>query len=354
MKPGSPGIHHTSRCDASDSPEGWPVLSLFSGAGGLDLGFRRAGFLPRLAIDINPAAIATYQNNNSDTVTVKMDLSRADPTNIVNLWETEVGDEKPTGIIGGPPCQGFSPSNVHQEDEDPRRQLLFNYLDVIAAFKEHFGIGFFVLENVPGLLHKRHRDLYDAFREMCAKVGFEVVDTALDAGTFGIAQHRKRLVAVGINRECHPAANLQLSEGDLQPLNVDAVLAGLPEPVFCARGLSSDDIPYHQNHVAMVPKSKKFTDGSLKQGYSKGLSFKVLAWDAPSYTVAYGHNEVHVHPGCHRRLSIYEAMLLQGFPEDGYYLEGNFTEQVQLVSDAVPPPLGEGVAQAIVNDLGYR
>ena len=331
-----------------------PVLSLFSGAGGLDLGFKNAGFQPRLAIDINPTAVETYLGNNPGTTAVVMDLSTISPSDIADLWETCCPGAEPIGIIGGPPCQGYSPSNVHQTEDDPRRKLLFNYADTVTAFKERFGIDFFVLENVPGLLHKKHCALLDEFVEQCDEAGFEVWDATLDAGTFGIAQRRERLVVVGINRQRHPLAQLNLSPGDQVPLNVSDVLKGLPEPAYCGRDLGAGSIPFHRNHVAMVPRSNKFTDGSLKRGNSRGLSFKVLAWDAPSYTVAYGHNEVHVHPDCHRRLSIYEAMLLQGFPDRDYYLHGTFSEQVQLISNAVPPPLGEGVANAIVTSLGYK
>ena len=241
-----------------------------------------------------------------------------------------------------------------QTDDDPRRRLLFNYAEIVANFKEHFEIDFFALENVPGLLNKKHKDLFIEFRERCEEAGFEVTDEILDAGTFGIAQRRERLVVAGINRDRHSPSKLQLSAGNRAPLNISDVLSNLPEPVYCARDLDTSTVPYHRNHVAMVPRSNKFTDGSLARGSSRGLSFKVLDWNAPSYTVAYGHNEVHVHPGCHRRLSIYEAMLLQGFPEDGYYLEGTFTEQVQLVSNAVPPPLGEGIAKAIAKCLDYQ
>ena len=339
---------------ATDSGIGLPVLSLFSGAGGLDLGFQNAGFQPKLAIDIDPSAVNTYQSNNPGTTAVATDLSTTSPSDLADLWETCCPGVAPIGIIGGPPCQGYSPSNVHQTEDDPRRNLLFNYADTVAAFKNRFGIDFFVLENVPGLLHKRHFALFDEFKEQCDEAGFEVSDATLDAGKFGIAQHRERLVVVGINRQRHPLAELNLSAGDQVPLNVSDVLRGLPEPAYWARDLETESIPYHRNHVAMVPKSKKFTDGSLTRGNSKGLSFKVLVWDAPSYTVAYGHNEVHVHPECHRRLSIYEAMLLQGFPQRGYHLHGTFTEQVQLISNAVPPPLGEGVANAIVTSLGYK
>ena len=307
-----------------------------------------------LAIDINPIAVETYQSNNPGTTAVPMDLSSTPPPDIANLWETHSGGIAPVGIIGGPPCQGYSPSNVHQSDDDPRRRLLFNYVDIVANFKERFGIDFFVLENVPGLLNRRHRGLFIEFKEQCDDAGFEVTDEKLDAGTFGIAQHRERLVVVGINRKRYPLTKLQLTSGNHVPLNVSDVLRGLPEPTYCAKGLDLSAIPYHRNHVAMVPKSRKFTDGSLMRQNSRGLSFKVLAWEAPSYTVAYGHNEMHVHPERHRRLSIYEAMLLQGFPRHGYYLHGNFTEQVQLISNAVPPPLGEGIANAIAELLGYK
>ena len=69
--------------------------------------------------------------------------------------------------------------------------------------------------------------------------------------------------------------------------------------------------------------------------------------------MAYGHNEVHVHPDCHRRLSVYEAMLLQGFSHS-YELKGTFTEQVRLISDAVPPPLAKGIASTLAKTLGYN
>ena len=96
----------------------------------------------------------------------------------------------------------------------------------------------------------------------------------------------------------------------------------------------------------MNPKSRKFFDGSLTPGHSSGRCFKTLAWDSLSFTVAYGHREVHVHPDGHRRLSVLEAMKLQGFP-DKYVLEGTLSAQIDQVSEAVPPPLAEAVATSI-------
>ena len=324
----------------------WPVLSLFSGAGGLDYGFKLAGFHPVLAIDINPAAIATYKRNHPDTTAIPLDLASADPAEILELWENNANGLEPAGIIGGPPCQAFSSSNVHQAEDDPRRELLWNYARIVQTFTARYGIDFFVIENVPALLHKRHRPVFDEFKAILAPE-FRIFEEILDAGTFGVPQHRKRLVVAGINRKRHPRTRLLLVEGDCQsPPPVENVLENLPEPAFCKPRPDPEAVPHHPNHVTMVPRSKRFTNGSLLAGNSKGLSFKVLAWGYPSYTVAYGNNEIHVHPGCHRRLSIYEAMRLQGFPH-AYQLEGTFPEQVRLVSDAVPPPLAKGIANII-------
>ena len=353
------------RCDPEESlaePRGtssgavengaWPVLSLFSGAGGLDLGFKRGGFKPGLAVDIDMPAVETYRWNDPDTHVAPLDLAGCDPDDLVDLWTSINGEEGPVGIIGGPPCQAFSVSNVHQKKRDPRRKLLDSYTSVIQAFTTHFGLDFFVFENVPGLTQKRHHRRYQDFKRLCKKAGFSVREKVVNAGSFGIPQNRKRVIVIGINRERYPGLVLDPPEGDKEPAHTRVALQGLPEPAFCRRYVDTADIPHHPNHVAMVPKSKKFTNGMLEPGDDRGRSFRVLRWDKPSYTVAYGHREVHVHPNMHRRLSIYEAMRLQGFPHS-YELKGTFSQQVQLVSDALPPPVGEAVAVAISMGLGY-
>ena len=336
----------------SKRADAWPVLSLFSGAGGLDLGFRRAGFKAKLAVDIDPAAVETYQRNQPDTHVALLDVAQSNPDELVDLWISINGDEAPVGIIGGPPCQAFSTSNVHQKARDPRRRLLNNYVSIVEAFTSRLGLDFFMFENVLGLTQGRHRWRYLEFKRQCKKAGFNVRDKVVNAGRFGIPQNRRRVIVIGTNRERYPGIALDPPDGDRQPAPARAALEGLPEPAFCRRGLDPVEVPHHPNHITMVPKSAKFTNGTLEPGYRRGRSFKVLSWDQPSYTVAYGHREIHVHPRLHRRLSIYEAMRLQGFPHT-YELKGTFSNQVQLVSDALPPPLGEGVAAAISKGLGY-
>ena len=92
--------------------------------------------------------------------------------------------------------------------------------------------------------------------------------------------------------------------------SVSSKLNGLPQPLLYKRGTRKDDIPFHPNHWTMYPRSKKFYDGSLTKEHKQGRSFRVLRWEKPSLTVAYGNREIHVHPDAQRRLSVYEAMPL--------------------------------------------
>ena len=113
--------------------------------------------------------------------------------------------------------------------------------------------------------------------------------------------------------------------------------------MFFKRGIQGEDIPHHPNHWTMNPKSHRF---SVTEKLPTGRSFRQLNWDQPSHTVAYGHREIHVHPNGTRRLSIYEAMLLQGFNPD-FRMLGNLSEQVTQVSNAVAPPVALALATSI-------
>jgi DNA (cytosine-5)-methyltransferase 1 len=94
----------------------------------------------------------------------------------------------------------------------------------------------------------------------------------------------------------------------------------------------------------MKPRSSRFSTPASR--WKQTRSFKRTFWSKPSPTIAFGHREIHIHPSCKRRLSIYEAMLLQGFSRR-YVLEGNLSEQVEQVSNAVPPPLARSIAASI-------
>lgn len=339
--------------DSQDSRVQLPVVSLFSGCGGLDLGFKSAGFTSVLAIDSNAAACRTFERNHTGTRVLKRDLSTL-PINYVLERVAELPTAvKPIGVIGGPPCQAFSQGNGHKRDDDPRALLSKNYASILRQLNSAFNLDFFVFENVLGLKHGRHDEQFRLFKRLFSAAGFRVFESELNAHDFGVAQVRRRVFVVGLNRRKFPETTFEFPIPHVTPKrNVRDLIFKLPDPFFFKRGASVKEIPFHPNHWCMVPKSSRFFDGSLKEGEIRGRPFRVLKWDAPSWTVAYGHREVHVHPSTTRRLSVYEAMLLQGFPRE-YELQGTLSDQIRLVSDAVPPPLAEALARSVSKALGY-
>ncbi len=335
---------------------GRDVLSLFSGAGGLDAGFEAAGFRPRLALDIDKVAVETYNFNRRAVgeVAQVVDLASTRPDVIIDKWEKARGAAVgPVGVVGGPPCQAFSVSNVHPLEDDPRAKLPLAYANLLRAFNERYGhsLRFFAFENVAGLGYRPHASSLSGILARFRDAGFEQVEPfILDALDFGVPQRRRRMFIVGL----HPLdAERRVAAPTGDPwtrVTVRQAIGSLVQPVPFARGLKPGDLGLHPNHWHMNPRSEKFRSGKNEPGHHLGRSFRMLHWDEPSQTIAFGHREVAVHPDGHRRLSVFEAMLLQGFPSN-YVLRGNLSDQIRLVSDAVPPPLGRALAEEIARVL---
>jgi len=328
-----------------------PILSLFSGCGGFDLGFAKAGFEVALALDIDPAAVETYNHNHKGNRAEVCDLSTTSGEDVIKRLDKKQLPLKPRGIIGGSPCQSFSKGNVHFKADDIRHTLPRRYAAVLKTLNEHYKLDFFVFENVRGITSTKHLETFGEFKALFSGAGFSLSEGLLDALHFGVPQHRPRVFVVGLNREKYGEAKFIFPSGDPQlRIPVSSVLAGLAEPAFFKRGENAADFAVHPNHWTMQPKSPKFQNGFLKEGQSRGRSFRVLSWAKPSGTVAYGHREIHIHPSGTRRLSVYEAMRLQGLPER-YVLKGNLSDQVRQVSDAVPYQVGKTLARALMQLL---
>ena len=334
---------------------GTEVVSLFCGSGGLDLGFEQEGFVPILASDIDRAACETFKGNrlHSDVITYRADLSATDPSDLVAALPS---GSSPKGVIGGPPCQAFSVGNVYKRRDDPRAKLPTNYAAAIATIQREYELDFFVFENVAGIRSNRHRSQFQVFKQLFEDVGFRLFEEELNAAAFGVPQQRRRVFVVGLNAKRYPDLQFRFPKPCGEPTpTVRQAIEGLPEPLLFERGLQPDAIRNragHPNHWTMRPRSPKLANrnGELEPGDRRGRGFRVLEWDKPSLTVAYGHREIHVHPDMKRRLSIHEAMLLQGFPIE-YQLFGNLSDQVRMVSDAVPPPLARRLAASIRTQL---
>ena len=328
------------------------LISLFCGAGGLDLGFEQAGFSVSVAVDLRAENIASYNHNRKRAAGRVADVSALTCRKLEALAQQRL---KPIGMIGGPPCQSFSRA-AHSSDDDHRHELPLQFARLLKEFRRASEVGFFVFENVPGLLKERHRERYEAITAAFRRAGFLVRAEVLNASAFGVAQNRPRLILVGFSKALFPGLEwIPPQPTHAAPQTVRSAIGKLRQATHWERGLDVAAIPEHPNHWCMAPKSKKFTTpGALKPGTALGRSFRMLEWEKPSPTIAYGNREVHVHPSGRRRLSVYEGLLLQGFPSD-YELVGSLSAQISQVSDAVPPPLARAIAAGVRHQIDqYR
>ncbi len=325
------------------------LLSLFCGAGGLDSGFEDAGFTVGLALDRKHDSVVSYNLNRPESAVARVkDLSAATLADIDELYGTEF---RPSGVIGGPPCQSFSQANVNQKVGDARSTLPMSYARLVTSLHKRSPLDFFVMENVIGLVKQKHVSTLEAVEGELQSAGFEVARLLLNAKYHGTPQNRPRLFLIGFDRnrfQSSRPSNIVVQKHPI--ISVRTAIGHLSEPVHFSRGVDMSHADTHPNHWCMMPRSNKFSrDGGVKPG-QKGRSFKMLNWDEPSIAVAYGHREVHVHPSGRRRLSVYEALLLQGFNSD-YVLTGSLSSQIDQVSEAVPPPLAKAVALGIRREL---
>lgn len=323
------------------------IVSLFSGAGGLDLGFQREGFEIAFAVDRMDAAVRTHRRNFPGTTSVVADITDRDERSgqlaILGQISAVLAEGDTIGIIGGPPCQGFSRANPRSDADDPRNEMPAYYLEIVEALQARYEVIFVLFENVMGIRDAKHGRTFAGIVSRLNDLGLNASVAVHSALDFGVPQARNRVIISGFNNQeaSELFAPKKTQRGEL---TVRSAIGHLPAPAFFSRDLKPEDIPSHPNHWTMQPRSRRFTDPSGLPAPKR--SFRKLAWDKPSPTVAYGHREIHVHPDGNRRLSILEAMLLQGFPVS-FVLEGTLSQQVEQVSNAVPPPVAQALAEAV-------
>jgi DNA (cytosine-5)-methyltransferase 1 len=267
-------------CSLDTSPsKGIPIVSLFCGAGGLDLGFTQAGFMPVLAVDNDPAACRTFKKNHPQSRVLKRDLATAPRRYIVDRLSELPNEVSPVGVIGGPPCQAFSVGNVHKKDNDPRSLLPWHYAAHLAVLRREFDLDFFVFENVLGLGGKNHEAIFGELKDLFEKAGFIIREQVLDAQDFNVPQRRRRIFVVGFNKKKHNPPFFSFPTTIEQPRKtVRDAISGIPEPIFFGRDLEPMHIPFHPNHWCMAPRSSKFLNGDLTRSDNdnKGRPFRPL------------------------------------------------------------------------------
>lgn len=148
------------------------IVSLFSGAGGLDLGYRDAGFALAFAVDSSEWAIKTHKRNFKDSTSIAADLIDLQPAGVLEKLADVLTDGEPIGVIGGPPCQGFSRANPAALASDPRNKLPILYLEIVEELQKRYDVRFVLFENVLGIKDVKHEIAFKGILAKFKQLGF--------------------------------------------------------------------------------------------------------------------------------------------------------------------------------------
>lgn len=306
-------------------PKRYSVVSLFSGCGGLDLGFRgefefvgithdRLAFDILAAYDHDPKCVLTYNQNIVDHAQ-QLDLSCYDPNDVP---QAEV-------VIGGFPCQDFAtcgPRRGLQSERGRLYQALINYAKV---HKPLCIIG----ENVPGLANIANGEALETIKQEIDDAGYKVQVWNLYAPDFGVPQNRTRLFIIGIRKDLEgfPSKPVPTHEGNYRTIKwaIDDLVA-----------ISDEGVP-NQSQYFLASRAKK----------GNGQGDETSKADEPSYTIrANAKSRVQFHYSLNRRLTVRECARLQTFPDD-FVFPFSATTNIMQIGNAVPPMLAHIVARSI-------
>lgn len=302
------------------------VVSLFCGAGGLDLGFLAAGHKIVWASDIDKDAIETYRFNIGKHA-VLGDIRAIDAKDIP---ECDL-------VVGGFPCQGFSVANTGRSSSDSRNQLYLELLRVIRAKNP----AFFMAENVKGLLSLAKGEVFKIILRDFSSLGYRVTHQVVNAADYGVPQKRQRLIIVGVRDDLtydfkfpnptHATKEKSKALNLLPWVPIGEALAHIPEP---------EDAPEIPNH----------TYSKYKLRFNGYLGHRTIDPKLPAPTVtARGDNRGGVvvlhHPKNHRRMSVRELAVTQSFPMNFVFM-CNQSVAYRLIGNAVPPRLAAAVAKS--------
>lgn len=330
----------------------YKVVSLFSGGGGLDLGFKQAGFNIVWAIDNALDAVRTYQKNIGNHI-ICADLNTITP-NVIPDCDI---------IIGGPPCQSFSLAGK-RKTEDQRGQLIWTYMNIIEAKAPKF----FLFENVAGLLsaqNSQKEKILDLLIDKFTQLGYQVAFKLVNAAEYGIPQIRKRVILIGSKNgmvEFPPIThNIDGSNGLSKFISVKEALDDLPLPT---KGSTLDHEPPTMSELDKFIVSHVKPGGNYMDIPSSVNSVRIqrlqregghttcygrMHPDKPSYTINTYFNRPNVgcniHYSQNRLITIREALRLQSFPDSYILIAKSKQAKNLIVGNAVPPKLAYILAE---------
>lgn len=357
-----------------------PVLSFYSGGGFLDMGFEMAGFEivwtnenDELFAQFHSAGITSWRKSRGNGIKAEIFNTKS----IAGITSDEIvkqafPDGKPGyfGIIGGPPCQDFSLRGSQKGFNGDRGKLTIIFINKILELKP----AFFVMENVPGLLRIKSNAEYLENLMNRLNGNYYVNHKLLNAIDYGVPQFRERVFFVGINKD---VVNKDDLEFDLlnrwffpwphcKEFNGAFKKYKWPDPISLGKLVKKPkEIPFElcvesclvpEKKITEVPNANEYfklhikgtRQKKIKEGETNRPSFKRLHRFKYSPTACYGNNEVHLHPYLQRRISVREALRIQGVPDEYVLPEGlSMTKKFKMIGNGVPVPLSHAVAEAL-------
>lgn len=329
------------------------IVSLFSGCGGLDLGFERSGFNIIWANEYDKDIWATYEYNHPRTV--------LDRRSITDIHEDEIPECD--GIIGGPPCQSWSAGGAKRGIEDSRGQLFWDYIRILNAKNPKF----FVAENVKGMLSPRHRSALISFKEAfqsAGTYGYDLFFQCVNAADYGVPEDRYRVLFIGFRKD------LKIKYNFPEPITPEESRVTLKDAIGDLADLAP--LPL-RNEV--VDKDRFNTEVSNHEYMESGFSSiymsrnRVKGWDEVSFTIQASGRQAPIHPQApkmelvnkdsrrfvpgmehlYRRLSVREAARIQTFPDNFKFIYNNINIGYKMIGNAVPVNLAEVIGKSIIN-----
>jgi DNA (cytosine-5)-methyltransferase 1 len=365
------------------------IIDLFCGCGGFGLGAELAGFRSIAAVDIDPTLQSSYQLNFPKTQTFQADVSKLSRS----FWQHVIGNNRPNGVIGGPPCQGFS--RIGKRDKtDPRNNLVKSFFDQIAILDPDF----FIMENVEGILDQNTVDVLTSAMEPISS-RFRILDPIIvTASDFGAPTKRKRVIVLGYNpMHVAPLSIQDFLPSEAEQVTVSDAIADLPCPLSVSKAkhrntfgkypVTADNCSAYAKAARALPSRQdlgaEFALKKLEQGFVSGLEatrhteavidrfsktdqgavepisrYPRLHWSGlcPTLRAGTGRDKGSyqamrpIHPSEPRVITVREAARLQGFP-DWFQFHPTKWHSFRMIGNSVSPTVSNALLSKIRQKL---
>lgn len=259
------------------------LISLFSGCGGLDLGFKKAGFSIPVANEYDKTIWETFEFNHPDTRLIRGDIR--------NISEEDFPSDI-DGIIGGPPCQSWSEAGSLTGIKDDRGKLFFDYIRILKDKQPKF----FLAENVSGMMSNRHSDAVKNIVSMFEECGYNVYIDMVNSKDYGIAQDRKRVFYIGFRKDLEIDFTFPVgsTKDNSKKLTLRDIIWDLKDSAVPA-------LEKNYKNPAAINNNEYFTGSFSPIFMSRN---RVRGWDEQGFTVQASGRQCQLHPQAPKMIKI--------------------------------------------------